>query len=93
MFVAGKCCDENTGGVEKDMIIRPSKVKKGIYPLNAFDNLSVAGFVIQSENITVYVNNAVLNGSNNKTPDEFYSGPFSIKRNKNITIKNFTAKR
>jgi nitrous oxidase accessory protein NosD len=70
-----------------------TKIKKGTYPIDAFDSLNKAVIVIEGNNITVDFNNAILKGSNKKkSPDEFFGVGIIVRNGKNITIKNLTAK-
>ena len=75
-------------------INRSVKIKKQTYKLDAPTSMDVSLIVIEGNNITVDFNNAVLKGSNLKNmPDEFFGVAILVRSGKNITIKNFVAKR
>jgi parallel beta-helix repeat protein len=69
------------------------RFQSGYYPINAANDLQQPLLTIAGENITVDFNDAVLQGSNDKTrPDEFYGLAVRIEKgSKNITIRNLKA--
>src|SRR5215218_1442187 len=69
------------------------KIKRATYRLDAKEDFSTPVLIIEGDNITIDFNKAVLKGSNQKqSPDEFFGLALYIKKGKNITIKNLTAK-
>lgn len=80
--------------VSRGMIIKKSmKVKKAVYALNGFDSLNKAAIIIEGDNIVVDFNHATLKGSTAvKNADGFYGVAILIRKGKNITIKNLTAR-
>jgi nitrous oxidase accessory protein NosD len=74
-------------------ITQTTKIKKGIYKIDAADNIGQSVILIEGNNITVDFNNITLKGSNTKkTPDEFIGVGIVILNGKNITIKNLKVK-
>lgn len=75
--------------LKKGMIISSSiQVKKAVYSLNGTDSLNRPVITIKGNNITVDLNNALLQGSNDKQlPNQFYGLAILVEGN-NITIKN-----
>ena len=74
-------------------ITKSVKVRKGTYKLDASTNLDKPVIVIEGDNITIDFNHAVLKGSNLKTqPDDFFGVGILVKKGKNITIKNLSAR-
>jgi Right handed beta helix region/PA14 domain len=78
----------------KDMkITQTVKIKKGVYRIDAADNIEQPVILIEGNNITVDFNNVILKGSNTKkSPDEFIGVGVIILNSKNVTIKNLKAK-
>ncbi|MES1217595.1 MAG: right-handed parallel beta-helix repeat-containing protein [Bacteroidota bacterium] len=74
-------------------INKTTKIKKGIYQLNADNNLEKSIILIQGDNITVDFNNVILKGSKTSSdPDGFKGVGIMILDSKNVTIKNLKAK-
>jgi parallel beta-helix repeat protein len=75
--------------LQNGMLIKTSvQIRKNSYQLNGSDSLKKPVITIEGNNITVDFNNAVLQGSNDKTyPNEFYGLAILIKGN-NVTLKN-----
>src|SRR5258705_7852706 len=74
-------------------ITQTTKIKKGVYKIDAVDNIEQSLILIEGNNITVDFNNAILKGSNaKKNPDEFFGIGVMILNSKNITIKNLKGK-
>lgn len=77
--------------LQAGLIIKESvTISREHYALNAKANMGEALIIIDGKDIVVDFNQAVLQGSNDKTrPDEFYGLSLLIKKgSKNITIKN-----
>jgi parallel beta-helix repeat protein len=84
----------NAQVITPGMVIRQSiTFQPGLYPLNASPEIQQPLLVIEGNNITVDFNQAILQGSNDKTrPDEFYGLAVLIKKgSKNIIVKNLNA--
>ena len=74
-------------------ISKTTKIKKGVYLINADKSLDRSVILIQGDNITVDFNNITLRGSNStKNPDEFNGVGILISNSKNVIIKNLKAK-
>ena len=74
-------------------ISKTTKIRKGIYKLDAPAGMEQAVIIIEGNNITIDFNNAELKGSNKtKRPDEFTGTAILIRNCKNVTIKNLKAK-
>jgi parallel beta-helix repeat protein len=74
-------------------ISRTTKIRNGIYKIDAMDNPEQPVILIEGNNITIDFNNAELKGSNKtKRPDEFTGIAILIQNSRNITIKNLKAK-
>lgn len=74
-------------------ITKNAKIKKGVYKLDAFQNLDQPVILIEGDNITVDFNNAVLKGSSQeKNPDEFFGLAVLIHNSNHVTIKNLNAR-
>lgn len=75
------------------VITENTRIKKGVYKLDAFDNLDKPVILIDGYDITVDFNNATLQGSNaKKYPDEFFGVAVIISQRSNkITIRNLRA--
>lgn len=81
--------------LKKGMVItEDTKIKKGVYKLDASQDLDHPVIVIDGYRITVDFNNVTLQGSNSaKKPDEFSGVAIIItSKSSNITIKNLKAK-
>lgn len=76
------------------VITENTRIKKGVYKLDAFQNLDQPVILIEGYDITVDFNNATLQGSNTKkNPDEFFGVAVIISpRSNKVTIKNLKAK-
>lgn len=74
-------------------ISKNTRIRKGIYKIDAPAKQEEAVIIIEGSNITIDFNNAELKGSNKtKRPDEFTGIAVLIQNSKNITIKNLKAK-
>ena len=74
-------------------INKSTRIRKGIYKIDAPKKMDDAVIIIEGNDITVDFNNAELKGSNKtKNPDEFTGVAILIQNSKNITIKNLKAK-
>jgi parallel beta-helix repeat protein len=74
-------------------ISKTTKIKGGVYKLDASDSLNQPLIVIEGSNITVDFNNATLKGSNaKKNPDEFFGVGIIVRNCKNVIIKNLKAR-
>ncbi len=74
-------------------ISKSTKIRNGIYKINAPAKMEEAVIIIEGNNITIDFNNAELKGSNKtKRPDEFTGVAIIIQNSKNVTIKNLKAK-
>ncbi|HET9825754.1 MAG TPA: hypothetical protein VFP87_10475, partial [Chitinophagaceae bacterium] len=87
------------GVVEKTLkrgmvITEDTKIKKGIYKIDAGEGLDQPVIVIDGYRITVDFNNITLQGSNfAKSPDGFFGVAILVtSKSSNITIKNLKAK-
>jgi parallel beta-helix repeat protein len=70
-------------------IDRTTKIRKGVYKVDAPEIKGSSVITITGNNITIDFNNALLKGSNNKTnPDDFSGTGIILKNCKNVTIKN-----
>lgn len=81
----------NTLDLRKGMIIRESAtITRNTYHVNADTSIRKPLIIIDGNNITIDFNQAVIQGSNDKTnPDEFYGLSILIKKGcRNITLKN-----
>lgn len=81
----------NTIDLVPGMVIRSSvTINQRSYPLAAAADISKPLLTIEGNNITVDFNQAILQGSGDKTrPDEFYGLAVLVKKgSKNITLKN-----
>ena len=81
----------NTLDLRKGMIIRESTtITRNTYNVNADTSIRKPLIIIDGNNITIDFNQAVIQGSNDKTnPDEFYGLSILIKKGcRNITLKN-----
>ena len=81
----------NTLDLRKGMIIRESAtITRNTYNVNADTSIRKPLIIIDGNNITIDFNQAVIQGSNDKTnPDEFYGLSILIKKGcRNITLKN-----
>jgi parallel beta-helix repeat protein len=81
--------------LKKGMIITGNtKIKKGIYKIDANQNLDQPVILIEGYKVTVDFNNATLQGSNvQKNPDEFFGVAIVISsKSTNVTIKNLKVK-
>jgi parallel beta-helix repeat protein len=79
-----------TGGMK---ISKSTKIKKGIYKIDALAEMEEAVIIVEGDNITIDFNNAELKGSNTtKRPDEFSGVAILVRNCKNVTIKNLVAK-
>jgi parallel beta-helix repeat protein len=81
--------------LKKGMVITENtKIRKGVYKLDGYENLDQPVILIDGYKITVDFNNAILQGSNTKkNPDEFFGVAIVISKNStNVTIKNLRAK-
>ena len=81
----------NTLDLRKGMIIRESAtITRNTYNVNADTSIRKPLIIIDGNNITIDFNQAVIQGSNDKTnPDEFYGLSILIKNGcRNITLKN-----
>ena len=75
------------------VITKNTKIKKDTYYLDGYDRLSQSAIVIEGENIIVDFSGCVLNGNSKKqTPDRYFGTAIIVRKGKNITIKNLTAK-
>ena len=73
-------------------ITRTTKIRKGIYMIDASEVSGSSVITITGNDITIDFNNALLKGSNKKAnPDEFLGIGIIIKNSKNLTIKNLKA--
>ncbi|MEP7372650.1 MAG: right-handed parallel beta-helix repeat-containing protein [Chitinophagaceae bacterium] len=73
-------------------ITKTTKIRKGVYKVDASEASGFAVITITGNNITIDFNNALLKGSNKKiNPDEFSGIGILIKNSKNVTIKNLKA--
>ena len=74
-------------------INKTTKIKKGVYKIDAPAAITASVIIIEGQNITVDFQNAILTGSNSaKTPDAFSGVAILVRNGKNITIKNLKAK-
>lgn len=74
-------------------ITKSVKIKKGIYKLDATENLESPVVLIEGNNIVIDFNNTELKGSNKaKNPDEFFGVAILIRNRKNVTIRNLKAR-
>lgn len=74
-------------------ISKTTKIKKGVYKIDAPGDTAKPVILIEGNNIIVDFNNAALKGSNKrKNPDEFFGVAIVIRNSKNVTIKNLKAK-
>lgn len=74
-------------------ITQTTRIKKGLYKIDAVDNIEQSVILIEGNNIIVDFNNIILKGSNTKmTPDEFIGVGIMILNSKNVIIKNLKAK-
>ena len=74
-------------------ISKTIKIRKGIYQINADNNLEQSVILIEGNNLTVDFNSIILKGSNSKkNPDEFVGIGLIIRNSKNVIIKNLKAK-
>ncbi len=74
-------------------ISKTTKIKKGIYKIDAPARMEEAVIIIEGNNIIIDFNNAELKGSNKtKRPDEFAGVAILVQNSKNVTIKNLKAK-
>src|SRR5436190_4256355 len=80
--------------LKKGLIItKNTKIKKDTYYLDSYDSVSQSVIVIEGENIIVDFSGCVLNGnSKRQTPDRYVGIAIIVRKGKNITIKNLTAK-
>jgi parallel beta-helix repeat protein len=80
-------------GVIKGMIItKTTKIRKGVYKMDASEVSGSSVITITGNNITIDFNNALLKGSNKKAnPDDFFGIGIIITNSKNVTIKNLKA--
>src|SRR5262250_2390523 len=76
------------------VITSDTKIKKGVYKLDASHDLEHPVILIDGYRITVDFNNITLQGSNStRKPDEFYGVAIMISsKSSNITIKNLKVK-
>lgn len=69
------------------------KIKKGVYKIDATDNMEQSVILVEGNSITIDFNNVTLKGSNTKkNPDEFVGVGIIILNSKNVTIKNLKAR-
>jgi parallel beta-helix repeat protein len=69
------------------------KIKKGIYKLDARENLESPVVLIEGDNIVIDFNNTELKGSNSTNkPDEFFGLAILIRNSKNVTVRNLKAR-
>jgi hypothetical protein len=74
-------------------ISKTTRIKKGVYKIDAPDSLSKPVILIEGNNIIVDFNNAELKGSNKKNrPDDFLGIAVMISNSRNVIIKNLKAK-
>jgi len=81
----------NTLDLRQGLIIRESAtITRNTYYLNADTSIYKPLLIIDGNNITIDFNQAIIQGSNDKTqPDEFYGLSILIKKGcQNITLKN-----
>lgn len=75
------------------VIKRSAKVKRATYRLHAPAALNKSVIIIEGNNVVVDFNGAVLAGSNTKqAPNEFAGVAIHVRKGRNITIRNLTAK-
>jgi parallel beta-helix repeat protein len=87
-------CSQAQEKIQSGMTITHSvKFKKGVYKIDAADNLEQPVIIVEGKNITIDFNNAILQGSNSKkNPNEFFGVAVLIRNSQNVTIKNLKAK-
>jgi nitrous oxidase accessory protein NosD len=73
-------------------ISKTVKIRKGIYQINADNNMEQGMILIEGNDITVDFNNVNLIGSTKKKPDEFVGVAIIIQNSKNVIIKNLKAR-
>lgn len=93
-FLLLQCQPSDGTRLKKGMTISKSIiVSQKIFNLNGSDNLEKPVLVIEGNGITVDFNNAILQGSNDKSlPEGFYGLGILVKNGQNITIKNLTVR-
>lgn len=70
-----------------------TKIKKGVYRINAPSDTTMTVVLIEGNNIVVDFNNAELRGSNDKkNPDEFTGIAILVRNSRNVMIKNLKAR-
>jgi parallel beta-helix repeat protein len=73
-------------------ITKSSRIKSGVYKIEANTDLWQPVIVIEGHNIIIDFNNSTLRGSNrNKNPDEFFGTALLIRNSKHVTVKNLKA--
>jgi parallel beta-helix repeat protein len=81
--------------LRKGMVItEDTRIKRGVYKLDASDNPDQPVVLIEGYRVTVDFNNAILQGSNSKkNPDEFFGVAIVISsKSTHVTIKNLKAR-
>lgn len=74
-------------------ITKTTKIKKGIYRIDAPANAESSSIIIEGDNITVDFNNIELHGSSKiSQPDGFWGIGIVVSNSKNVTIKNLKAR-
>ena len=74
-------------------ISKNTRIRKGIYKIDASAKMEEAIIIIEGNNITIDFNNTELKGSNQtKRPDEFTGMAILVQNCKNVTIKNLKAR-
>lgn len=74
-------------------ITKTTKVRKGVYRIDAPADAEKATIIIEGNDITIDFNNAELKGSNKTNkPDEFFGIGIFISNSMNVTIKNLKAR-
>jgi len=79
--------------VKNMKISRSMKIKKSVYVLDAFEDMTKPVLIIEGDNIVIDFNNTTLKGSNKqKDPDKFFGTAIIIRNSKNVIIKNLKVK-